>query len=311
MALLKQKLAVGVAALTLVGVGAAAIWQRRYDQRADPTFRPALAGDATPVAGHPRVAIDQAHHDGGTLDGRYAGFARIAEAGGFAVVPNTRPFAAGSLDGVGVLVIADALGARWSFLPGASRPAFTLAEEDALEAWVRGGGALLLVADANPAGAAAARLARRFGVDMRGGRAFDPAHADTTFGSPSWIVYSRDDNSVRSHPVTDGGGPERRVRRAVAFTGQSLGVPDGATALLALSATAKERLADGRDVSAAGRAQAVALRLGYGRVVVFGESAMLTALTTAGSPRLGVTWPGTDDERLTLNSVRWLAGVAR
>jgi hypothetical protein len=304
-----KRVAVGLAALALVVMVLTAVWIRRQLPRVDASFTP--AAPAAPAGGGPRVAIDAAHHDGGRMGGRYAPFAKLLAHDGFTVVENTSAFTPASLANVQVLVIVDALGARWSILPGASSPAFTEGEELAVEAWVRGGGSLLLVADAAPAGLAAARLARRFGVDMRGGRVFDPSHADASGRATSWIAYRREDDGVRSHPVTDGGGPDRRVRRAVAFTGQSLGVPDGAVALLALAPTAQERLADGREVSAAGRAQAVALWHGYGRVVVFGESSMLTALVGGDGVRFGMTWPAADDERLALNGIRWLAGVRR
>ncbi len=70
-----------------------------------------------------------------------------------------------------------------------------------------------------------------------------------------------------------------------------------------------------RDVPADGRAQAVALTLGRGRVAVFGEAALFTAqiATAPGLPprRFGFTWPGSDDRQLALNTVRWLAGVLR
>jgi hypothetical protein len=45
-------------------------------------------------------------------------------------------------------------------------PAFTPAECDAVRDWVRGGGALLLIADHVPWGDASAILARQFGVEM-------------------------------------------------------------------------------------------------------------------------------------------------
>jgi hypothetical protein len=312
-----KRVAIGLAALALLAVVGTIVWIERQLPRADASFapapRPPLAQgvEPAPIVGGPRVAIDAAHHDGGRMLGLYAPLSKVVARDGFTVVENTQPFSAASLATIRVLVIADALGARWSFLPRASSPAFTDGEEQALDAWVRNGGSLLLVADAAPAGLAAARLARRFGVDMRGGRVFDPAHADPSGRATSWIAFRREDNGVRSHPVTDGGDPDRRVRRAVAFTGQSLGVPAGATALLDLAPTARERLPDGRDVGAAGRAMAVAVWHGQGRVVVVGESAMLTALLSGDGLRFGMGWPGADDERFAVNAVRWLAGVPR
>ena len=60
-------------------------------------------------------------------------------------------------------------------------------------------------------------------------------------------------------------------------------------------------------VSAAGRAQAVALPFGKGRVVVFGEAAMLSAQNV----NFGMNYPGTDNRQLVLNVVHWLSGLLK
>ncbi|MGH9968159.1 MAG: hypothetical protein ACREBG_10060 [Pyrinomonadaceae bacterium] len=62
-----------------------------------------------------------------------------------------------------------------------------------------------------------------------------------------------------------------------------------------------------RTVSAAGRAQALALPFGAGRVVVFGEAAMLTAQNV----NFGMNYPGTDDRQLALNVLHWLTGLLK
>jgi len=59
--------------------------------------------------------------------------------------------------------------------------------------------------------------------------------------------------------------------------------------------------------SAAGRAQALAMPFGNGRVVVFGEAAMLTAQNI----NFGMNYPGTDDRQLTLNVMHWLTGLLK
>jgi hypothetical protein len=52
-----------------------------------------------------------------------------------------------------------------------------------------------------------------------------------------------------------------------------------------------ERYCSSPITSAAGRAQALAMPFGKGRVVVFGEAAMLTAQNV----NFGMNYPGTDD----------------
>jgi hypothetical protein len=71
---------------------------------------------------------------------------------------------------------------------------------------------------------------------------------------------------------------------------------------------APHRLA-GQEVPATGRAQAVALQLGQGRVVVLGEAAMLTAqITDGGRTRVGMQRPGHDNRRSALDLMYWLSG---
>jgi hypothetical protein len=62
--------------------------------------------------------------------------------------------------------------------------------------------------------------------------------------------------------------------------------------------------------SAAGRAQAIALRFGKGKVVVLGEAAMITA-QVVGSNKLkfGMNRDGNDNKQLALNIMHWLSGL--
>jgi hypothetical protein len=107
---------------------------------------------------HPRVAIDQAHHNFHTMEGRYRPFAELLTSDGYEVVPGSTEFDASDFSSVRVLVIANALGGATS---RAAKPAFSASECDAVERWVRNGGALLLIADHTPFGSAAHDLALR------------------------------------------------------------------------------------------------------------------------------------------------------
>jgi hypothetical protein len=57
-----------------------------------------------------------------------------------------------------------------------------------------------------------------------------------------------------------------------------------------------------------GRAMALAMPFGKGRLVVVGEAAMLTAqVTNAGKLQFGFQLPRSQDARFALNIVEWLA----
>jgi hypothetical protein len=88
--------------------------------------------------------------------------------------------------------------------------------------------------------------------------------------------------------------------------------PAGSTAILKLSNQAYDVFDinspdKARIVSAAGRAQAVALAFGKGRVFVAAEAAMFTAQKT----NFGMNYPGTDDKQFVLNVIHWLTGLLK
>jgi hypothetical protein len=241
------------------------------------------------------------------------------------VVPNDGPFTRQGLEGYQVLVIANALGLRGVAQALANDAglekrvnldvdAFTTEECRAVRDWVNDGGLLLLVADHAPAGAAARRLAREFGVEMSNGYAEDGTHHDPESDHWGFLVFSRENGLLADHPITEGRTEAERVHRVVTFTGQTLKAPPGAVAFLKFSPDAREypyrdspddsfrRVPDG--------AQGVALEFGRSRVVVLGEAAVLSSQRfRAGGQtvRLGMDYPGSDNRQLTLNILHWLS----
>ena len=286
----------------------------RAQQRADTTFDTRVARPAWTRDG-PRLLFDEAHHEFHRVDGRYRPFAELARHDGYRVTPNADTLSAAVLARGDLLVIANALGDDDMSAPAASRPAFTAGERAAVAAWVRAGGALLLIADHAPMGDAAKALAESLGVDMRAAYTADPERQED--GRVTILHYRTGKGLADEHPIVRGRDSTERVRHVVAFTGQSLSGPPGAVSLLTLSAKAEDLLIhlgdDPRNVPkekrrpAAGRSQGLAFELGKGRVVVLGEAAMLSAQLAgpAGFP-MGMNVPGNDDRQFALNVLRWL-----
>ncbi|HEY0599317.1 DUF4350 domain-containing protein [Brevundimonas sp.] len=278
----------------------------------------------------PVVAIDEAHANFHRMEGQYAPFAALLRADGYRVRAGTLAFDAGGLDGVDVLVIANAGATGERPTP----PAFTEAEGAALEAWVRDGGRLLLIADHTPFGAAAEALAARFGVRMGTGYAFampDELNLTTT------LVYPAE--ALGAHAILTGRSADERVTGVTAFTGQSLEGPAGATMLLRMPAGAREsrdlptlqalagRLEQAGETGAGAAeaveelsapalpAQGLAFDHGRGRVVVLGEAGMLSAQLIRFPPESGQAdrrfgmnaAPG--NARFGLNILHWLTGL--
>lgn len=282
-------------------------------QFADPEFdtrveRPAYGKN------YPRVLFDEAHNNFHTTTGRYKPFSDLITNDGYHVVRNRKTFAKASLDTFKVLVIANAIGAEDMDEEGADGSAFTDVECDAVRDWVKGGGALLLIADHAPFGGAAANLGKRFGVDMSKGYTFDEANQVKDLDSPTILLYSRENKLLLDHPITRGRNTAEKIDRVIAFTGQSLKGPEGSAVILSLADTAKDKAEreSAESVSAAGRAQGIAFKFGSGRVVVLGEAAMLSAqLAGPEKQPVGMNFPGTDNRQLALNIMHWLSGLLK
>jgi hypothetical protein len=289
----------------------------RAQQVADSTFdtrvvRPAFA------ARHPVVRIDEAHLNFHTATGRYKVFADLVASDGCRVERGAAPFTAASLRGCDVLVISNALGAEDMASPEAEHAAFTDAECDAVRDWVRGGGALLLIADHAPMGAAARPLGARFGVDMRNAYCMDPGPGNAA-GNPGMCTFTAAYGLDTTHVIVRGRDAGERVRTVMTFTGQSLKGPPGSVSLLTFGPTAQDlmvgfgqargEIPDSLRASADGRSQALAFAFGKGRVVVLGEAAMLSAQLAGpgGRMKVGMNVEGIDNRQLALNIVRWLA----
>jgi hypothetical protein len=260
----------------------------------------------------PRVAFDEAHHNFHTTEGRYKPFVDLLMNDGYRVVRNRQPFSKTTLASFKILVIANALGAEEDDDDGADKSAFTDEEIQAVQDWVKNGGALLLIADHAPFGGAAAALAKRFNVEMSQGYTFDQQNCVPN--NPTHLIFSRENKLLANHPITEGRNERERINSLRSFTGQSLKGPEESVAILKLadSATDSPTYAAQTSVSAAGRAQALALKFGKGRVVVQGEAAMLSAqISGADNHPMGMNVPGNDNKQYALNLMHWLSGVLR
>lgn len=312
-----------VAAIAIHADSAAA-----QSQTSDPNFDTSVEEPAYAANG-PVVVIDEAHANFHTSTGRYRPFAELLRNDGYTVVAGRAPLDRDALEQADVLVISNALPPSGA-APGT--PAFSERESDAVEDWVREGGSLLLIADHAPFGSAAESLGQRFGVTMGKGWVWDFRDAGASIETR--FVTSRGNGLLGTHPTLRGRDASEEVRSLKAFSGQSLGIPPGATVLMKLSETAREvrNRADLETIRAAvaggaatatdlieelsepvgGRAQGIAMTFGQGRVVVLGEAAMLSAqVTRRGDPPtitpMGMNEPGHDNRQFVLNTLHWLS----
>lgn len=307
-------------AVVIVGIVAGVLVLLDRQRPYDPDFDARVIDPAYRTGG-PIVLYDEGHRNTHTMNGGYKPLADLIRSDGYELRGTRDPLSVAALEGVSVLAVV---------LPRGSNdtnddPAFADSETGIVDRWVRGGGSLLLVTDHWPYGSAAASLAERFGIHLGKGLVQDPAHHDPSRGD-SHLVFSADNGLLREHPIVEGRSSSERIRRVLTFTGQSILGPPGAVSFLALSDDATERPPtaprverDGGDVRvsmeygdpmpAAGRAQAIALDVELGRVVVLGEAGMLRAQRDRGRERVGMNVPGYDNRQLALNILHWLSRV--
>jgi hypothetical protein len=270
----------------------------------------------------PVIAIDEAHNNAQRSDSR--GLVELLQDDGYRVRRFTEPMTAASLTGVDVLVISNPGG--WE------EPSASLNEDEVsvVIEWVRGGGSLLLVLDHTPGPRNAARLTGALGVRnwhdgyamiempdslpvgniifWRSGLISATEPAIGSIGPAGGAGYQGMDAVLGDHPITDGRGPDERVRRVATFVGSAFEPPPGAEALLrmprrAISLTPSETpgalpvfTADTPRTPVGAWLQGAVMRLGEGRVALFGEAGLFSG------------GPAADNRLFVLNLLRWLCG---
>jgi hypothetical protein len=281
-------------------------------QQDDEDFTPSVPHPAYKAGEGPRVAIDEAHHNFHTVDGRYKPFAELLRRDGYRVNGLDKPLTAATLRDIAVLVISNPLHEsnmdNWS-LPTPS--AFTTEEIAALRAWVEDGGSLFLIADHMPFAGAAGDLARAFGVEFSNGFAAPGQHED---GKPDRFGL---DTGLRASAITRGRAVDEEVTEVYSFTGSAFKPPPQASPILVFGPGSVSREpqrawefnSQTPTVSIEGWCQAAFMNVGRGRVALSGEAAMFTA-QVAGPDRVkvGMNSPyAKQNVQLLLNLMHWLS----
>lgn len=277
----------------------------------DATFEVPVRRPAYKHGKGPLVLIDEAHHNVHSLTGFYRPFGNMLRSDGYRVAPLRDAITPAALNSAGVLVISNALPAPSAEKADTLGSAFTAAEMDALIAWIRNGGALLLFVDHRPFPKAAAELGRRLGLEMLDGYALDYEVWDP-------LIFSRARGTLRSHPIIDGRGRDERVDSVATFYGHAMRGLDPAIRPLMVFGTEVESMQpaklwqigdDTPRIPVGGWLQGAVRTLGKGRVVVYGEAGM------AGAQRVGPraepigmnTTVGAQNAQLLLNTLHWLS----
>ena len=286
----------------------------RAQQVPDTEFKPPIARPAFAEGKGPAVLLDEAHYNFHTASGRYQTFAELLRRDGYVVTGSKELFSRESLRRGKILVIANALSKRnalnWN--PPID-PSFTPEEIRAVREWVEEGGALLLIVDHFPMPATAGALAEAFGVRIHNGYAVDPQARGP-------IVFRRTDKALLDHPITRGREAGERIDSVATFTGSAFQIERGDPILRFVGAEAFSYTpaAFGRPpdkdtprTPISGWLQGAVLRVGKGRVAVFGEAAMFSAqLAGPQKAPMGMNAPiAAQNPQFLLNVIHWLSGL--
>lgn len=280
--------------------------------RPAPSASPIRAAEPALQAGRPVVLYDVGHNNGGGPPEILAAIIRGIEESGYVVRRLDGPvFDRATLQGARLLMIRGAQAQTTRIYPddwvAPTPPAFTPAEVDEIENWVRTGGGLFVVVDHMPISGASEELLARFGVEVSNGfavlgeRLSGREPEDVTRAGD--IVFRRRDGTLKVHPIICGTSPETRIDSVTAYTGSAFRLPRGGQSLAQLPPGAISLLPSltwefdesTETVDVSGWSQAGVIAVASGRVAILGDAGMLFT-----------NYP--DDLQFTLNILQWLSG---
>jgi len=260
----------------------------------DESFDPPIAKPAFAAGKGPVVVVDQRHRNVVSLESYFRPVGKFLAKDGYVVKAGNELFTDSSLAPTKVLVIANAQAEDHAPV---GTPAFTDAEVAAIEAWVKKGGGLLLIADRAPFGGPALSLGRAFKVTLDDNTVLRKGDDGKPDGVLTIDVAADGD---KNHPVFKG------VSKVVYVVGESLDGPG--VVLRAPKGTYSgptNQAVDGP--SAAGKPIILAFPHGRGRVVVIGDAGIASAFgSVGGSTHRGIS--EADNAVFVRNTIRWLAG---
>lgn len=275
-------------------------------QVADTDFQYPILNPTYPIGKGSIIALDQAHNNFHTIDGRYAPFANFLKTDGYILKPNTKKIKAGSLSSIDILVIANAMDNKKWELP--TSLVFTAEEVTELENWVRNGGSLFLIADHMPFPGHVDNIAKAFGFEFLNGFALRTDKANE--------IFSRNQQTLLPNIIINGKTPAEQIDSIACFTGQAFLAPSNATCITKLTDDYRIffpniawQINDSTPYkSGKGYTNAAYMEYGKGRIVIFGEAAMFSAqLAGTNKQPMGMNSPqAKQNPQLLLNIIHWL-----
>lgn len=286
-----------IALFALAAAFAIAATPTLAQQVVDPNADTKVADPAFAAGKGPVVMVDSGHDERQTLATDYAPFGALLTHDGYVVRDFGAPISADSLAKSDVLVVVDPVNPKDS--PKApkyqSTSAFTPQEIATITDWVKGGGALLMIADHPPYAGSLRALAASFGFDIE---MYAAQHV------PRDEFFSFANGDLVDGPLTRG------LPQIQTFYGAAFTAPAAATPLLRFDSSWTMLVTDKppRPMTA-NDLRGATLAVGKGRVALLAEAGAWSAQLVGPKKRpMGFNAPGAKgNKRLIRNVVRWLA----
>ncbi|QXD26113.1 DUF4350 domain-containing protein [Opitutia bacterium ISCC 51] len=277
-------------------------------------YNPPIGNPAYQKGEGPRVGIDEAHTNFHTATGRYAAFANLVMRDGYRVARIGKAFSTKQLSVLDILVIANPIhesnDRNWK-LPTPS--AYTNKEIEAVKEWVEQGGSLFLILDHMPFPGGGGKLAEAFGFKFSNGFAY---LGHSLGREPDEF---KPGSGLMDCVITKGRNETERITKMVTFTGSAFQPPEEATQVLVFpdKSVSKEpkqawRFVKGtKEIDISGWCQGAIMKVGEGRIAVFGEAASFTAQLAGPQKRpMGMAALHADQNyKLLLNVMHWLSDL--
>ncbi len=260
----------------------------------------------------PTIAIDDAHYNFHTLQGRFTSFGKLLGNDGYVLENYSSKLSLKKLNQIDILVISNSLNEKnsegnWT-LPTPS--AYGKDEIKALHKWVQNGGKLLLIADHMPMAGAIADLASDFGIHFENAYAMDKRQRKIEY-------FTKTENTLLNDTVTSDNAPYTMVDSIVNFTGSAFKISGKAYPLMVLDSNYQLLYPDTawifhpftKTVPAAGFYQLARMPYGKGKIIVSAEAAMFTAQLNGSEKKpSGFNSPAAKQNcQFILNLFHWLS----
>jgi len=260
----------------------------------------------------PVVLFDNAHLSSNTPNVQYKPLAKLLKSDGYTIKSIPYTFTENNLAEATTLVMSNVYGQNINGWFVNSDKALLPSEFMALKKWIYNGGQLLLIADHHPYPSRVDDIAGTFGFNL-----WDAQVVNKNTTNHIELI-NRELSTLNKHAITEGRNDNEIIDQIATFGGACMEIPPQAESIITLNddyvavfpQTTENLRATDYKQSAKGKSQGAVMKYGKGRIAIFCESHMFTALTHESTQNsIGMNHPyANENGQFILNIFHWLNG---